>query len=72
MILLLEWPMTYKDVIEELRKRGHLATKARIYFAVDNYKVSRPDKDTSGRYIWGEFYIDQLDSYFKAVEAKKK
>ncbi len=64
--------MTLADVIDELRKKGHLATKARVDYAVTNFKVSRPDKDSSGRFVWTEYYVEELDSYFKACEAKKK
>lgn len=64
--------MTFADVLRELRKKGHLVTKGKIEWALLNCKVSRPDKDSSGRFVWTEYYVEQLDDYFKAMEAKKR
>lgn len=56
--------MCWHDVLEALRGRFPGVTGAKVRWAIDSGKVSRPPRDGSLRFVFGPRHVDELLAYF--------
>ena len=62
--------MCFRDLLNELGRRGIEVTESRVRSAIRLGKVTRPPMDGSYRFVFSNKHVAELVKYLKGKDAK--